>query len=97
MPKKRYSRAILDQIRKSADLSETIKRYTTLGRNGMALCPFHKDKKPSLSINTQKGLWFCFGCGKGGDIFSFIKEIEGVNFPTAVKIVATDTGVKLPE
>lgn len=97
MNKKRYPREILNQIRKSINLSDLVKRYTTLDKNGRALCPFHKDKNPSLSINTRKGLWYCFGCGKGGDAFSFIMLAEKVTFPTAIKVAALDAGIKLPE
>ena len=95
---KRYSRATLDKIRKSTSLLKIIKFYTDVygdGRN-RGTCPFHQDKNPSLSINDERGLWHCFGCGKGGDIFSFMMEKKNISFPDAVKLLASKAGIRLP-
>ena len=76
-----------------------IQDYVTLkkkGANWMACCPFHQEKTPSFSVNPAKDIYYCFGCGKGGSVFSFVMEIERVSFPEAVKIVAEKVGVPLP-
>src|SRR6185436_10627679 len=63
----------------------------------MACCPFHDEKTPSFSVNPAKGFYKCFGCGKGGNAFTFLMEMEGLNFPEAVQRVAEMSGVQLPE
>jgi len=63
----------------------------------MARCPFHEEKTPSFSVNASKGFYKCFGCGKGGNVFTFLMELEGLNFPDAVREVAEKSGVSLPE
>jgi DNA primase len=63
----------------------------------MGCCPFHQEKTPSFSVNPSKGFYKCFGCGKGGSAFNFVMEIEGLNFPEAIKRVAEISGVPLPE
>src|SRR5262249_51922459 len=63
----------------------------------MACCPFHQEKTPSFSVNPSKGFYKCFGCGKGGSVYNFLMEMEGLSFPEAVKRVAEITGVMLPE
>ncbi len=76
-----------------------INDYVTLkkkGANWMACCPFHREKTPSFSVNPAKDIYYCFGCSKGGSVFNFVMEIEGVPFPEAVKIVAEKSGVPLP-
>ena len=67
------------------------------GRNFVGLCPFHNDTKPSFLVSPDKGICYCFPCQKGGDIFSFYQEIEGVDFPQALKDLAEKTGVELPK
>ena len=62
----------------------------------MACCPFHQEKTPSFSVNPSKKIFYCFGCSKGGSVFNFIMELEGVSFPDAVLIVAEKSGVPLP-
>ncbi len=63
----------------------------------MACCPFHSEKTPSFSVNANKGFYKCFGCGKGGNVFTFVMELEGINFPEAVRSVAEKSGIPLPE
>lgn len=72
-------------------------RTQKAGANWKALCPFHHEKSPSFMINEEKQIWHCFGCGKGGDAFGFLMEIEGVDFKEALKILAEKTGVELPK
>ena len=63
----------------------------------MGCCPFHQEKTPSFSVNPSKGFYKCFGCGKGGSAFNFVMEIEGLNFPEAIKRIAEISGIPLPE
>ncbi len=89
----------IQQIRESADIAEVISDYVTLKKKGkslMGLCPFHQEKTPSFSVDTVKGLYHCFGCGAGGDVFNFIMEIENISFPEAVHILADRYGISLP-
>ena len=74
--------------------------YVTLkkkGANWMACCPFHQEKTPSFSVNPSKNIFYCFGCSKGGSVFNFVMELEGLSFPEAVKVVAEKAGVPLPD
>ena len=94
------SREIIDRVRDNLDIVEVIKSYipvTMAGRNAKALCPFHKEKTPSFHINAQRGMFHCFGCGKGGDVFRFVMEFENVDFPTALRTLAARAGVAIPE
>lgn len=72
-------------------------QLTKKGRNFVALCPFHNDKKPSMLVSPDKGIAYCFPCAKGGDIFSFYQQIEGVDFIQALKDLAEQAGVTLPD
>jgi len=89
----------VDEIKSKLDLAEVIAEYVKLvpaGSNSMkAPCPFHKEKVPSFFISSEKQIWKCFGCGKGGGLFDFIMEIEGVDFPQALRILAKKAGVIL--
>ncbi|MDQ3219846.1 MAG: CHC2 zinc finger domain-containing protein, partial [Acidobacteriota bacterium] len=67
------------------------------GSNWMGCCPFHSEKTPSFSVSPSKGFYKCFGCGKGGSVYNFLMEMEGLSFPEAVKAVAERTGIPLPE
>lgn len=94
----RIDEAIKEQIRSRADIAAIIGRYVNLKGSGQTLkglCPFHKEKTPSFHVNPVKGFFHCFGCGKGGDVFSFLQEIEGFGFPEALKLLAEETGVEL--
>ena len=84
-----------EEIRRAISLTEVISGYTPVRRN-KALCPFHPDKNPSLSISENKGLWHCFVCGFGGDIFTFVMKAEGMLFSEAVKIMAHRYGIATP-
>ena len=95
-----YPQYFIDELKNRADLIRIIEPYTPLkkkGANWMGCCPFHQEKTPSFSVNPSKGFYKCFGCGKGGSAFNFVMEIEGLNFPEAIKRVAEISGVPLPE
>jgi len=89
---------LLEQIRTSNDIVEVIQGYLPLKRAGgrfTALCPFHKEKTPSFYVNPQLQVFKCFGCGKGGDVFTFVREYEGLNFMEAVRRLAERARIPL--
>ena len=93
-----FSQAVLDQIRAASDIVEIIGSYLPLkraGANFVALCPFHKEKTPSFNVSPQRQIFHCFGCHKGGDVFRFIQEYEGVNFGEAVRRLAERARIPL--
>src|SRR6476661_8263037 len=96
-----YPQYVIDDLKVRADLVRLIQPYAPdlkkKGANWMACCPFHQEKTPSFSVNPSKGFYKCFGCGKGGTAFNFVMEIEGLNFPEAIKRVAEISGIPLPE
>src|SRR5438094_335615 len=88
-----------ETLRNSADIVQVVSEYVTLKGTGTALkalCPFHAEKTPSFSVHREKQVFHCFGCGAGGDVFEFVKRIENVSFPEALKIVAEKFGVAVP-
>ncbi len=88
-----------EEVRARIDIATVVGRYVALkpaGANLKGLCPFHKEKSPSFSVNPSRGFFHCFGCGKGGDVFSFITEIEGLSFPEALRMLAEEAGVAIP-
>ena len=90
----------LEEIKNKLDIVEYIGKYVPLkqsGRNFKGCCPFHNEKTASFMVSPEKQIFHCFGCGKGGDIFTFTEEIEGIDFPSAIKELAEKAGVKLPE
>jgi DNA primase len=92
-------RGFSEELRNQADILRVIGDYVSLkkkGNNYWACCPFHNEKTPSFSVNPSKGLFKCFGCGKGGDAITFVMEIEGAPFPEAVKTVAEKCGIAVP-
>ena len=95
-----YPQYFIDDLKNRADLVRIVERHVPLkkkGANWMACCPFHEEKTPSFSVHPGKGFYKCFGCGKGGNVYTFLMEIEGLSFPEAVKEVADAAGVPLPE
>jgi DNA primase len=95
-----YPQHFIDELKNRADLVRIIEPYAPLkkkGANWMGCCPFHQEKTPSFSVNPSKGFYKCFGCGKGGSAFNFVMEMEGLNFPEAIKRIAEISGIPLPE
>lgn len=93
-----YSRDDIDAIREKTDLVELAAEVTKVKRSGrstMAVCPFHSEKTPSLSIDGARGLYHCFGCGKSGDVYRWVQETQSVDFAGAVELLARRAGVTL--
>ncbi len=87
-------------IRERADIVAVIGQHVALrkaGRNHKGLCPFHNEKTPSFNVNSEKGFFYCFGCQKKGDVFTFVMEYEGKSFPEALESLAALVGVDIPE
>jgi len=94
----RIERASIDQVVAAADMLEVVGRYTPLkkaGANYSGLCPFHEEKTPSFSVNPVEKLYYCFGCGEGGDLLSFVQKKEGLDFTGAVELLAERYGIDL--
>ena len=95
----RYSDEVINDVRQSNDIVNVISQYVHLkrsGRNFFGLCPFHNEKSPSFSVSPDKQIFHCFGCGVGGNVFSFITQIEGINFVEAVQMLAERANIQLP-
>lgn len=91
---------ITDQIRQVASIVDIASQYTTLRKRGqkyVGLCPFHSEKTPSFTVDNDKQLYHCFGCGAGGDIFTLVMEKENLGFPEAVRYLAEKYNIRLPD
>ena len=92
---------VLDQIRLRADIIDVVQSYVpTLKKAGLtwkACCPFHHEKTPSFTVNPDRQIFKCFGCGKGGDVFKFIMELENLDFTSAAELLARKYGITIPE
>src|SRR5229473_220100 len=95
-----FPSAVLDEIRSRLDLIDLVSQFVALrkaGANWKGLCPFHMEKTPSFMVNPRKGIFHCFGCGVGGDAFGFLMRQDKLSFPEAVRALAKQAGVALPE
>ena len=95
----RYSEEILNEVRQSNDIVDVISQYVHLKRNGrnfFGLCPFHNEKSPSFSVSPDKQIFHCFGCGVGGNVITFVSQIEGLNFVETVQMLAERANIQLP-
>ena len=91
---------VIQQIARSTDIVRLIGRYTKLtkrGRRLVGLCPFHKEKTPSFTVDPEQGLYHCFGCKEGGNLFTFLKKTEGLEFHEALHLLAREAGVDLSQ
>lgn len=92
--------AVKDQVKDATDIVDVIGQYVTLKKRGvnfLGLCPFHTEKTPSFNVHPDRQFFHCFGCGKGGDVFTFLMEHEGWTFPETLKYCADRAGIRLPE
>ena len=95
-----FDDSLIDEIRAAVDIVDVIGEVVTLrrqGRNHVGLCPFHSEKTPSFSVSPDKQMFYCFGCGAGGSVFSFVQMREALSFPEAVRKLADRGGIKIPE
>src|SRR5947209_10648324 len=89
-----------ERVKQQADLVRVVGEYVRLKKTGKdfsGLCPFHQEKPPSFTVSPIKQIFYCFGCGKGGDIFNFVMEMERCEFPDALRVVAEKCGISLPK
>ncbi|MFR7441615.1 MAG: DNA primase [Lachnospiraceae bacterium] len=95
-----YSDEIIEEVRSKNDIVDVISSYVKLQKKGSSyfgLCPFHNEKSPSFSVSREKQMYYCFGCGAGGNVFTFLMEYENYSFQEALKYLADWAGVDLPE
>jgi DNA primase len=95
-----FSEDLLEQVRGANPIYDVVSDYVSLkksGRNYMGLCPFHGEKTPSFTVNQERQIFHCFGCGEGGNVIGFIMKREGLSFPESVRFLAARRGISLPE
>lgn len=95
-----YSDELIEEVRSRNDIVDVISGYVKLTKKGSSyfgLCPFHNEKSPSFSVSRQKQMYYCFGCGAGGNVFTFLMEYENYTFVEALKMLADRAGIELPE
>ncbi|SHI37214.1 DNA primase [Parasporobacterium paucivorans] len=95
-----YPENLIEEIRQRSDIADVIAEYVKLEKRGgtyFGLCPFHNEKTPSFSVTPRKQMYYCFGCGEGGNVISFIMKYENFSFVEAVKLLAERSGIALPE
>ena len=95
-----FSGDLVEEIKSRCDLVEIISEQIRLekrGGNYVGLCPFHQEKTPSFSVSPDKQLYYCFGCGASGDIFSFVMQTENISFAETIPLLARRAGVVLPD
>ncbi|HEY8240720.1 MAG TPA: DNA primase, partial [Kiritimatiellia bacterium] len=89
----------IEEIRSACDIVDIVGSYIQLKKGGpgslKALCPFHKEKTPSFTVNPSRQIFHCFGCGEGGDVFKFVQKYENVDFPTAARMLAERAGIQV--
>ena len=96
----RYSDDIIEEVRMKNDIVDVVSQYVKLNKRGstyFGLCPFHNEKTPSFSVTPAKQMYYCFGCGAGGNVFNFVMEYENYTFGEALKHLADRAGVQLPK
>ncbi len=96
----RIPNRLVDEVRERADIAQIVGRYVTLkqsGKRSWGLCPFHSEKTPSFQVHSDKQIFYCFGCGVGGDVFAFRMRHDGLDFPDAVRALARELGIQISE
>lgn len=97
----RFSQEFIERVRESSNIVDIISRYTELKRSGpnrwVGLCPFHNERSPSFSVSEQMQMYHCFGCKKGGNVYTFVQEIQGLSFPEAVEYLAQQASLPIPQ
>jgi DNA primase len=96
----RYPEEIVEEVRTANDIVDVVSEYVKLDKKGkdyFGLCPFHKEKTPSFSVAPNKQIFYCFGCGKGGNVFQFIMNAENLDYIEAVRLLADRARIQLPE
>src|SRR5215467_10032053 len=91
--------SVAERVKQQADIVRVVGEYVRLKKSGKdfsGLCPFHQEKTPSFTVSPIKQIFYCFGCGKGGDVYNFVMEMEKCEFPEAVKLVAEKCGISIP-
>ena len=94
-----YAESLIEEVRMKNDIVDVVSGYVKLQKKGSSyfgLCPFHNEKSPSFSVSPSKQMYYCFGCGAGGNVLTFIMEYENYSFPEALKYLADRVGVELP-
>lgn len=95
-----YPDELVEEVRAKSDIVDVISGYVRIQKKGSSyfgLCPFHNEKSPSFSVSPGKQMYYCFGCGAGGNVFTFVMNYENFTFPEAIKVLAERAGVDLPE
>ena len=95
-----YPEEIVEEVRTRTDIVDIVSGYVKLqkkGSNYFGLCPFHNEKSPSFSVSPGKQMYYCFGCGAGGNAITFLMEYENYSFPEALEVLADRVGVALPK
>ena len=96
----RYEEQVIEEVRERNDIVDVISSYVTLKKRGgsyFGLCPFHNEKSPSFHVDQNRQMYYCFGCGQGGNVYTFLMEYNRMTFPEALKHLADRAGIKLPE
>ena len=91
---------LIEEIRSRNDIVDVISSYVKLQKKGSSyfgLCPFHNEKSPSFSVSAGKQMFYCFGCGEGGNVFSFLMKYDSLTFPEAAKVLADRAGIDVPD
>ena len=95
-----FPESFLQDLKMRSDITDIVSSYVSLkrrGRNMVGLCPFHGEKTPSFNVYTENGSFYCFGCGVGGDVISFVMKIENLDYTEAVKFLAQRAGLEVPQ
>ena len=95
-----YPDELVEEVRQKNDIVDVVSGYVRIQKKGSSyfgLCPFHNEKSGSFSVSSIKQIYYCFGCGAGGNVFTFIMEYENYTFTEAIKMLAQRAGITLPE